>query len=41
MKSMPGNFISCDMYDRNIDNTVCDFFQRNHGLLNEFHAFIT
>ena len=33
-----GNFISCDIYDRNIDNTVCDFYQRSHGLINEFHA---
>ena len=31
-----GNFISCDIYDRNIDNTVCDFYQRSHGLINEF-----
>ena len=21
------NFISCDFYDRNIDNTVCDFYE--------------
>ena len=33
-----GNFISCDIYDRNIDNTVCDFYQRSHGLINEFRA---
>ena len=31
-------FISCDIYDRNIDNTVCDFYQRCHGLINEFIA---
>ena len=33
-----GNFISCDIYDRNIDNTVCDFYQISHGLINEFRA---
>ena len=30
-----GNFISCDIYDRNIDNTVCAFY---HGLINEFRV---
>ena len=33
-----GNFISCDIYDGNIDNTVCAFYQRSHGLINEFRA---
>ena len=33
-----GNFISCDIYDRNIDNTMCDLYQRSHGLINEFRA---
>ena len=41
-----GNFISCDIYDIeyiyiydiNIDNTVCNFYQRSHRLINEFHA---
>ena len=33
-----GNFRSCDIYDRNIDNTVCDFYQRSHGLIIEFRA---
>ena len=33
-----GNFISCDIYDRNMDNTVCDFYQRRHGLITEFRA---
>ena len=33
-----GNFISCDIYDRNIDNTVCDVYQRGYGLINEFRA---
>ena len=32
------NFILCDIYDRNIDNTVCDFYQRSHGLINEFRV---
>ena len=31
-----GNFISYNIYDRNIGNTVCDFYQRSHGLINEF-----
>ena len=37
------NFISCDIYDRNIDYTVCDCYQRSHGLINEVCAcdFIT
>ena len=30
--------ISCDIYDRNIDNTMCDFYQRSHGLINEFRT---
>ena len=30
-----GNFISCDIYDRNIDNTVCAFY---HGLIHEFRV---
>ena len=25
-----GNFISCDIYVRNIDVRVCDFYQRCH-----------
>ena len=33
-----GKFILCDIYDRNIDNTVCDFYQKSHGLINEFLA---
>ena len=33
-----GYFISCDIDDRNIDNTMCDFYQRSHGLINEFCA---
>ena len=33
-----GNFISCDIYYRNIDNTVCDFCQKSYGLINEFCA---
>ena len=33
-----GNFISCVIYDRNIANTLCDFYQRSHGLINEFRA---
>ena len=34
-----GNFILCDIYDRNMDNSVCDFFyQRGHGLINEFRT---
>ena len=33
-----GNLMSCDIYDRNIDNTVCDFYQNSHGLINEFRA---
>ena len=32
------HFISCDIYDRNIDNTVCDFYQSSHGQINEFRA---
>ena len=31
-------FISCDIYDRSIDNTMCDFYQISHGLINEFRA---
>ena len=31
-----GNFISCHIYDINIDNTVYDFYQRSHGLINKF-----
>ena len=33
-----GNFISCDIYDIDIDNTMCDFNQRRHGLINDFRA---
>ena len=33
-----GNLISCDIYDLNIDNTVCYFYQRSYGVINEFRA---
>ena len=33
-----GNFISCDIYYMHIDNTVCYFYHRSHGLINEFRA---
>ena len=36
-KHLP-KLISCHIYDRNRDNTVCDFYQRNHGFINEFRA---
>ena len=32
-----GNFISCYIYDRNIDNTVHALYQRSDGV-NEFRA---
>ena len=33
-----GNFISSDIYDRNIYANVCDFYQRSHGVVNDFRS---
>ena len=33
-----GNFISHDIYDRHLYNTVCDFYQRSHGIINDFRS---
>jgi len=33
-----GNYISNDIYDRHLCNTVCDFYQRSHGIINDFRS---
>ena len=33
-----GNYISTDIYDRNIVNNVCDFYQRSNSIIADFHV---
>ena len=33
-----GNYISNDIYDRNIDGQVCAFYQRSHAIINDFRV---
>ena len=31
-----GNYISTDIYDRNIISNVCDFYQRSNSVISDF-----
>ena len=33
-----GNYIATDIYDRNIMNSVCDFYQRSNSIINGFRV---
>ena len=32
-----GNYVSADIYDRNIMNNVCDFYQRSNSIMNDLN----